>query len=52
MIRDAFGLLISVVDAKTIHSVVWFIARVLAIGTSVVLFVVLGYLLQRERAKE
>lgn len=30
----------------------WFIARVLAIGTSVVLFVVLGYLLQRERAKE
>jgi hypothetical protein len=47
-----FRLLISVMDAKTVHSVFRFIAWVLAIGASVVFVFVLASLFQRERARE
>jgi hypothetical protein len=48
----AFVFLVSVVDAKTVHSAFRFIAWVLAIGGSVVFSIVLGSLFQRERARE
>ena len=47
-----FRFLISVMDAKTVHSVFRFIAWVLAIGASVVFVFVLASLFQRERARE
>jgi len=52
MSPGGFVFFISVMDVKMVHSVFRFIGWVLAIGGSVVFGIVLGSLVQRERARE